>query len=103
MTRRDLLRVAGGVGLGTLLLIGYFGLIGVGDVRRVLLTMPPKRIVSILAVGLIPLVFWGLGLYLVLDRLGYRTRLTTAVLLFSVSGFLNSITPFGHWQSQCSQ
>lgn len=95
MTRRDLLRAVGGLSLGSFLLIVYFGLIGFEDVRSVLLSMPLRRVVSILAVGLIPLVFWGLGLHLVLDRLGRRVRIRTAVLLFSMSGFLNSITPFG--------
>jgi len=78
-----------------LLLLVYLNLVGIGEVRRVLWTVPPRRIVSLLIVGGVPLVFWGLGLHLVFGLLGVSTRLQNSILLYAASGFLNAITPFG--------
>ena len=88
-------RSIGGLVLGVLLLVVYFSVVGVEEVRRVLWTVPPKRILSLLIVGGVPLVFWGLGLHLVTGRLGVSIRRSYAILLYAASGFLNAITPFG--------
>jgi hypothetical protein len=61
----------------------------------VLWTVPPRRILSLLIVGGVPLVFWGLGLHPVLGRLGVSIRLFDSILLYAASGFPNAITPFG--------
>ncbi|MDX1745350.1 MAG: hypothetical protein R3324_05375, partial [Halobacteriales archaeon] len=57
------------------------------EVRRVLWTVPPRRILSLLIVGGVPLVFWGLGLHLVFGRLEVSLRLSNAILLYAASGF----------------
>jgi len=88
-------RALGGLLLGGLLLVVYFDVVGVGEVRRVLWTVPPERILSLLVVGGVPLVLWGLGLHLVFDQLGVSIRYPNSVLLYAASGFLNAITPFG--------
>lgn len=88
-------RSIGGLVLGVLLLVVYFSVVGVEEVRRVLWTVPPKRILSLLIVGGVPLVFWGLGLHLITGRLGVSIRRSYAILLYAASGFLNAITPFG--------
>lgn len=89
------MRSIGGLALGVLVLIGYFSLVGVGDVRRVLWTVPPRRLLSLLVVGGVPLIVWGVGLHLVFGRLGLSVRFSKSILLFAAAGFLNSVTPFG--------
>lgn len=81
--------------LGGVLLGVYLGLIGPGALRRALGHVPPRRLVSLVIVGTVPVFFWGFGLHVVLDRLGHAPRPVTSLLLFAASGFLNGITPFG--------
>jgi hypothetical protein len=88
-------RSVGGLALGTLLLVGYVALVGVADVRRVLWTVPPRRLLSLLVVGGVPLLLWGAGLSLVFDRLGVSVTLPNSVLLYAAAGFCNGVTPFG--------
>lgn len=92
---RRVRRTLGGLLLGGLLLLVYVTVVGVEEMRHVLWSVPPRRILSLLIVGSVPLIVWGLGLHLVLDRLGVSVRFVTSVLLYCVSGFLNAITPFG--------
>jgi uncharacterized membrane protein YbhN (UPF0104 family) len=94
-TGRRSQRAIGGLVPGGLLLVVYFHLVGIEEVRRVLWTVPPRRILSLLIVGGVPLVFWGLGLHPVLGRLGVSIRLFDSILLYAASGFPNAITPFG--------
>lgn len=89
------MRSVGGLALGTLLLVGYVALVGVADVRRVLWTVPPRRLLSLLLVGGVPLLLWGAGLSLVFDRLDVSVRLPNSVLLYAAAGFCNAVTPFG--------
>lgn len=95
LTENRLLRTIGGLSLGGLLLAVYLNTVGVGEIRRALAAIPPQRILSLLIVGSVPLVAWGIGLYLVFDQLGVTLRPVTSVSLYGASGFLNSVTPFG--------
>ncbi|WP_170864887.1 lysylphosphatidylglycerol synthase transmembrane domain-containing protein [Halogranum amylolyticum] len=90
-----MLRSVGGLILGALVLFGYFSLVGFEDVRRVLWTVPPRRLLSLLVVSGVPLFVWGAGLHLVFDRLKISVRFSESLLLFSAAGFLNGVTPFG--------
>ncbi|WP_372911744.1 YbhN family protein [Salinigranum sp.] len=92
---RRLRRVLGGLLLGGLLLVVYFSVVGIGEVRRALWVVPPRRLLSLLIVGGVSLLFWGLGLHLVFDRLDISVGPTTSILLFTAAGFFNGITPFG--------
>jgi hypothetical protein len=95
LDRSRLVRSVGGLALGTLFLVGYVALVGVADVRRVLWTVPPRRLLSLLLVGGVPLLLWGAGLSLVFDRLDVPVRLPNSVLLYAAAGFCNGVTPFG--------
>lgn len=88
-------RRVGGLIIGIGLLVGYILLVGIDEVRRALWAVPPQRIASLLVLAGMSLVCWGLGLRLVFERLGCSVRYRNVVLLFSVSSFLNTITPFG--------
>lgn len=90
-TRRTVLSffVAGG------LLALYYTLIGIGSIRNALTGIGPQRIASLVIIGFVPMLLWGFGFHLVLDRLGYPLRPWRAILLFNASSFLNGITPFG--------
>ncbi|MFB6250686.1 MAG: YbhN family protein [Halobellus sp.] len=81
--------------IGGVLMGLYLWVVGVDAIQQALTQVSTRRLASLATVGVIPLVVWGVALHLVFVRLGIVTRLTTAVLLFSASGFLNGITPFG--------
>lgn len=81
--------------LGGVLLAGYVWLVGPAAIHRALVSVSPRRLSSLIVVGVVPFVIWGLGLHLIFRRLGLARRLLTAVLLFSAANFLNSVTPFG--------
>ena len=88
-------RVVGVFILGGVFLTIYLWLVGVGAIQRAFSHVPPRRAVSLVVVGIVPVVFWGSGLHLVLVRFGIAKRPVTSVLLVSATGFLNSVTPFG--------
>jgi uncharacterized protein (TIRG00374 family) len=81
------------VGLATLVLVGY--LIGFTDIVATLRTLSARQTLALVGVGLVPLVLWGLALWLVLDAIGAPAGVGRATLLFCVSLFFNSVTPFG--------
>ncbi|MFB6211490.1 MAG: lysylphosphatidylglycerol synthase transmembrane domain-containing protein [Halobacteriales archaeon] len=81
--------------LGGSLLTIYLYLIGIEELRRVFLSFPTRLLWSLLAIGFIPMILWGGGLFVVLSKLGYHVRVRTAVLLFTAASFLNAVTPFG--------
>lgn len=89
------LRAVGVFVLGGVLLALYLRLVGVHAIQRALGHVPTRRFVSLVIVGVVPVVFWGSGLHLVFVRFGIATRLVRSLLLFSAAGFLNSVTPFG--------
>lgn len=91
----DLKRTGSGVLLGGGLLVLSLAVVGFADVQRALWRVPPRRMFSLLAVGVVPLFVWGTGLRLVFETLGHSLRLRHAVLLFTASSFLNAVTPFG--------
>ncbi len=81
------------VGLATLGLLGY--LLGFTDVVATLGTLSPRQVTLLSVLGLVPVVLWGVALWLALDAIGVSTSLGRAVLLFGVSLFFNGVTPFG--------
>lgn len=81
--------------LGGLLLTVYVWLVGVDALQRAITHVPPRRIISLVIVGIVPVVIWGSALHLIFVRFDIATRLVTSILLFSAAGFLNSVTPFG--------
>jgi uncharacterized protein (TIRG00374 family) len=91
---RRQLQVAGVlVGLVTVAMVGY--LIGVREIAATLRTLSTRETLVLFGVGLAPLGLWGLALWLALDAVDAATTLPRAVLLFCVSVFFNSLTPFG--------
>lgn len=94
-TGTSLRRVVSGVLLGGVILVAYVGVVGVGGVRRAVWAVPPAQLLSLVAVGLVPLCVWGFGLRVVFGRLGRPLSVGVSILLFAASGFLNSVTPFG--------
>ncbi|MFB6168443.1 MAG: YbhN family protein [Haloferacaceae archaeon] len=84
-----------GAGVGAAALALFVGVVGVGDVSGVLWRVPPRRLRSLVLVGVAPLVIWGLGVRLVFRALGHRLGRPTAVSLFAAATFLNAVTPFG--------
>ena len=80
-------------GLVTLGLVGY--LVGFTGIVATLQTLGPWQVVSLFGLGLVPLGLWGLALWLALDAVGATTSPLRGTLLFCVSLFCNSVTPFG--------
>lgn len=76
-------------------LLFYLRAVGVDAVETVLGRVGPGEAVALAVLGAVPIVLWGVALYLVLRRLGVAATLPTAVALFAASGFLNNVTPFG--------
>jgi Uncharacterised protein family (UPF0104). len=92
MSRR--LSAAGAVlGLITLGLVVY--LLGGTDLLSTLGALSPRQVAVLVGLGLVPLGLWGGALWLVLGAVGAPTSRTRSVLLFGVSLFFNSLTPFG--------
>lgn len=89
------LRATGAFLLGGVLFGTYLWLVGPGPVHRALVQVSPRRLFSLLLVGVLPVVVWGTSLHLVLARFGIARRLLTSVFLFTAASFLNSVTPFG--------
>ena len=94
MLSRRRAQVAGVVvGLVTLGLLGY--LLGFTSVVATLKTLSPQQVILLSGLGLVPVVLWGVALWLALDAIGVSTGLRRAVLLSAVSLFFNGVTPFG--------
>jgi len=81
------------VGLATVALVGYA--VGFTDILATIQTLSVRQTLVLVGIGLVPLGLWGVGLWLALDAIGATTALPRAVLLFCVSLFFNSVTPFG--------
>jgi uncharacterized membrane protein YbhN (UPF0104 family) len=81
------------VGLATVALVGY--LIGFTDITAAIRTLSARQTLALVGVGLVPLGLWGVSLWLALGAVDAATSLPRAVLLFCVSLFFNSLTPFG--------
>lgn len=92
-TRRHAQAAGALVGLVTLGLLGY--LVGLTDIVATLQTLSARQTLALTGVGLLPLVLWGLALWLALGAVGAVTDPGRATLLFCVSLFFNSVTPFG--------
>lgn len=81
------------LGLVTVALVGYA--IGFTDIVARIQTLSTRQTLVLVGIGLVPLGLWGAGLWLALGAIGATTGLFRAVLLFCVSLFFNSLTPFG--------
>lgn len=92
-SRRQVQAAGSLVGLITLGLVGY--LVGFTEIAATLRTLTPGQVGLLLGLGLLPLCVWGLALWLALATLDSPTTRGQAVLLFCVSLFFNSVTPFG--------
>lgn len=88
-------RALGSFALGGVLIAIYLWLVGWVGIQRALSHVSPRRVLSLMVVGVVPVVVWGSALHLVFVRLGIGKRLITSVLLFTAASFLNSVTPFG--------
>ncbi len=91
----QLRRYIGSGVLGGLLLGVYFWVIGPDTVRQTLLVLTPSRAISVIVLGVLATVLWGIGLAIIMTVVHHRLGLTKALGLYAAAGFLNSITPFG--------
>ncbi|WP_416838660.1 lysylphosphatidylglycerol synthase transmembrane domain-containing protein [Haloferax sp. DFSO52] len=84
---------------GIVLALGGFGIylwvVGVSDVVDAVRSVSPQHLASLVVLGLVPIVLWGAGLWLILRRIGVQVGFWRATLLFAATGFVNAVTPFG--------
>ncbi|WP_411967922.1 lysylphosphatidylglycerol synthase transmembrane domain-containing protein [Haloferax sp. YSSS75] len=92
---RDVWRTAAGVVLALTGFAIYVWFVGVTDVVDAVRSVSPRDIASLVVLGLLPIVVWGAGLWLLLHRIGARVGLWDATVLFAATGFVNAVTPFG--------
>lgn len=85
--------------LGVALAVGglalFVGLVGVVRVVDILGRLPASQAAGLVALGLVPVVVWGLSLRVVLAAVGIVVPVREALSLYLASVFLNGVTPFG--------
>lgn len=81
------------VGIGVLSV--YVSVVGYDQVSFVLTRVSTRDVASLVGIGVLSMVVWGVSFHLVIGRLGVPQPLWKSILLFHATEFLNSITPFG--------
>lgn len=92
---RDVWRTAAGIVVALTGFSIYVWFVGVTDVVDAVRSVSPRDTASLVVLGLLPVVVWGAGLWLLLHRIGARVSLWNATVLFAATGFVNAVTPFG--------
>lgn len=97
--RPRLSRATAARALGVALAVGglalFVGLVGVARVADALWRLPASQAAGLVALGLVPVVVWGLSLRVVLAAVGIVVPVREALSLYFASVFLNGVTPFG--------
>ncbi|MFB6101618.1 MAG: lysylphosphatidylglycerol synthase transmembrane domain-containing protein [Haloplanus sp.] len=73
----------------------YLRVVGVDAVVTALGRVTLRDATTLVGLGAVPILLWGVSLHLVLARLDVSTTLPRSVGLFAAAGFLNNVTPFG--------
>lgn len=75
---------------------GFFThLIGLDKFQTALETIEGMRLWALLAAGLMPILLWGIAFRIVLKLLAVTVSVRRAVMLYLMTLFFNSVTPFG--------
>lgn len=97
--RSDRLRRVGrhvaAVAVALIVLAALLWAVGVEPVLSVFGRVRPRDVGALVVAGLVPLVAWGIELWVVLDGIGVSVGTVRAGALFAASGFLNNVTPLG--------
>lgn len=84
---------------GTLFALGGFAVyvwaVGTRDVVEAVRGVSPRHAASLVVLGLVPVVVWGTGLWVVLRRVEAPVGPWDATVLFAATEFVNAVTPFG--------
>ncbi|WP_191965797.1 MULTISPECIES: lysylphosphatidylglycerol synthase transmembrane domain-containing protein [Haloferax] len=73
----------------------YVWFVGATAVVDAVSAISGRHLASLVVLGLVPIVTWGMALWVVLRRIGTQVSLWDATVLFAAMEFVNAVTPFG--------